>query len=286
VTALQTNLDGTAKENETLKSQLKSYVSAIQMLRSREDPADSEVGDALGGLKGRFSDNAEMNDLTASTSFEDPESSAAIYEQKLIQVAQMHGELMEFSESLQVQLNRKDIIIRRLRNELVALRGPMPDDFLNEDENAGDRGHNSSTETERPLVNIWIPTGFMTGRGTDVHHVYQIYIRIRETEWNVYRRYNEFHQFHKEARKRDNVFATFQFPPKKNLGHKDRKFVEERRKRLENYLRLAVNHVVQKFPEFSSLPVRKDTVMTVVPFLSEAQTSTADTNKKRRMIQA
>src|SRR5271154_1939234 len=50
---------------------------------------------------------------------------AAEYERKLIQVAEMHGELMEFNSHLQKSLQRKDYAIRRLREELVDLRGPL-----------------------------------------------------------------------------------------------------------------------------------------------------------------
>lgn len=41
------------------------------------------------------------------------------------QVAEMHGELMEFNEMLHRQLNSKEGLIRRLQGELVDLRGPV-----------------------------------------------------------------------------------------------------------------------------------------------------------------
>lgn len=41
------------------------------------------------------------------------------------QVAEMHGELMEFNEMLHRQLNAKDAALRQLRQELVMLRGPV-----------------------------------------------------------------------------------------------------------------------------------------------------------------
>jgi hypothetical protein len=40
----------------------------------------------------------------------------------------MHGELLEFNESLQRTVQARDAVIGRLRAELVALRGPLPDD--------------------------------------------------------------------------------------------------------------------------------------------------------------
>ena len=40
----------------------------------------------------------------------------------------------------------------------------------------------------RPLINIWIPSVFLSGSGSTTHHVYQVYLRIRNEEWNIYRR--------------------------------------------------------------------------------------------------
>ena len=44
------------------------------------------------------------------------------------QVAEMHGELLEFNESLQKSVQSRDVAIGRLRAELVLLRGPLPED--------------------------------------------------------------------------------------------------------------------------------------------------------------
>ena len=49
----------------------------------------------------------------------------AEYERKLIQVAEMHGELMEFNDYMSRQLKTKETIIGRLKEELVDLRGPV-----------------------------------------------------------------------------------------------------------------------------------------------------------------
>ena len=40
----------------------------------------------------------------------------------------MHGELLEFNESLQKSVQSRDAAISRLRAELVLLRGPLPED--------------------------------------------------------------------------------------------------------------------------------------------------------------
>ena len=46
----------------------------------------------------------------------------------------------------------------------------------------------SDIPTVRPLINIWIPSVFLSGSASTTHHVYQVYLRIRNEEWNIYRR--------------------------------------------------------------------------------------------------
>ncbi len=43
----------------------------------------------------------------------------------VLQVAEMHGELMEFNELLHRQINVKESMLKKLRQELVDLRGPV-----------------------------------------------------------------------------------------------------------------------------------------------------------------
>lgn len=126
----------------------------------------------------------------------------------------MHGELMEFNAHLQTSLRKRDLVIRRLREELVDLRGPLsapllggPGDDTGFDDGSWDivdsasansteesLGGNSGllgigsplssaggqrrqihlTHNERVLINIWIPSAFLTGANTDLHHVYQV----------------------------------------------------------------------------------------------------------------
>jgi len=119
---------------------------------------------------------------------------AAEYERKLIQVAEMHGELMEFNAHLQKSLRKRDTLIRRLREELIDLRGPLAAPLITGDEEGDDESwdivDSSSTDSrsrnntvrriaaglgnERVLINIWIPSAFLTGAANDLHHVYQV----------------------------------------------------------------------------------------------------------------
>lgn len=48
----------------------------------------------------------------------------------------------------------------------------------------------------------------------------QVYIRIQDNEWNVYRRYTEFRELHNHLRTQFPQVDAFNFPPKKALGNK------------------------------------------------------------------
>jgi len=111
----------------------------------------------------------------------------------------MHGELMEFNAHLQKCLQKREGIIRRLREELVDLRGPLAAaPFVRGEDNEADaefdswdivdsmssadsqnrasaaRRITSGFGNERILINIWIPSAFLTGSANDLHHVYQV----------------------------------------------------------------------------------------------------------------
>ncbi|KAM7371087.1 hypothetical protein PAMP_010583 [Pampus punctatissimus] len=117
----------------------------------------------------------------------------------------------------------------------------------------------------RALINVWIPSVFLQGRAANAYHVYQVYIRILDNEWNVYRRYTEFRELHNHLRTQFLQVDTFNFPPKKAIGNKDAKFVEERRKQLQDYLRMVMNKLIQTLPEFTARPT-KETLMSLLPF--------------------
>ena len=53
-----------------------------------------------------------------------------------------------------------------------------------------------------------------------VHLFPQVYIRILDNEWNVYRRYTEFRELHNHLRMQFPQVDTYNFPPKKAIGNK------------------------------------------------------------------
>lgn len=181
---------------------------------------------------------------------------------------------MEFNERLHRLLRHRESQVRNLRQQLVDLRGPLPDTPEEEEEedlasprSPAEMDANPSTRT---LINIWIPTAFLTGASADAHHVYQIYIRIKDDEWNIYRRFAQFYELHKHLKKKDPIIKSFEFPQKKTFGYKDESVVEERRLRLQHYLRQVVNLLLTSHPQLMASP-DKATFTSVLPFFSEVQ---------------
>ncbi|RWS27922.1 Sorting nexin-29-like protein [Leptotrombidium deliense] len=117
-----------------------------------------------------------------------------------------------------------------------------------------------------PAISIWIPTAFLADpqKSSSGHHVYQIYVRIKDEEWNVYRRYSEFYTVHKNLKKHFPMICALDFPPKKTIGNKDAKVVQERREKLENYLRSVVNII-----QLENNIIDKSSLVKVLPILGE-----------------
>uniref|UniRef100_A0A3P8Q8V6 Sorting nexin 29 n=1 Tax=Astatotilapia calliptera TaxID=8154 RepID=A0A3P8Q8V6_ASTCA len=232
-----------ARENEVLKVQLKKYVGAVQMLK-REGSQ---------GNDGKMQTHTHTRVRALSVHH---------YELKLDFVAEMHGELIEFNERLYRLLMAKDHLIIQMRQELIDLRGPVPGDLS---QTSDDPSLSDFETAHRALINVWIPSVFLQGRAANAYHVYQVYIRILDNEWNVYRRYTEFRELHNHLRSQFPQVDTFNFPPKKAIGNKDAKFVEERRKQLQGYLRTVMNKLIQTLPEFTASPT-KETLLSLLPF--------------------
>lgn len=258
------------KENELLKHQLRRYVNAVQMLRAEGSQVDESLGIHL---------EEPQPSIPPAKSTVDYSHEASEYEKKLIQVAEMHGELMEFNEMLHRQLNSKEGFIRRLQGELVDLRGPLPQDLLY-------AGEEMPPESEqhlpvRTLVNVWIPAAFLQGAASDAHHVYQIYVRIKDEEWNVYKRFSQFHQVHNQLKKIYPKIGKFEFPPKKTLGKKDAKVVENRRRVFQTYLRAVINHVLDN-DKSQDATISKDSFIQRLPFFSDKTAEKADSKKVKK----
>uniref|UniRef100_A0A8C5EXV3 PX domain-containing protein n=1 Tax=Gopherus evgoodei TaxID=1825980 RepID=A0A8C5EXV3_9SAUR len=246
-----------ARENEVLKVQLKKYVGAVQMLKREGQTA--EVLPNLWNIDGEFT-------IPEQKQVENNEELANSYERKLIEVAEMHGELIEFNERLHRALMAKEALVSQMRQELIDLRGPVSVCI---------------SQSNRALINVWIPSVFLRGKAANAFHVYQVYIRIKDDEWNVYRRYAEFRSLHHKLQNKYHQVRTFNFPPKKAIGNKDAKFVEERRKQLQNYLRNVMNKIIQTVPEFTVSP-QKETLIQLMPFFVDIQPVGEPVSKSNR----
>uniref|UniRef100_A0AAV2LVD7 Uncharacterized protein n=1 Tax=Knipowitschia caucasica TaxID=637954 RepID=A0AAV2LVD7_KNICA len=62
---------------------------------------------------------------------------------------------------------------------------------------------------------------------------------------------------------------------------KDAKFVEERRKQLQCYLRIVMNKLVQTLPEFSARPT-KETLLCLLPFCQDTPQTNDNSAKTPR----
>ncbi|TRY75070.1 hypothetical protein TCAL_08575 [Tigriopus californicus] len=259
-----------SRENDLLKHQLKKYVGAVQKLRD-----GPEAYETLAQLQTHGSGETESGG--AQSKYIDYHFEASEYEKKLIQVAEMHGELIEFNEHLQKGLQARDALIHRMREELVDLRGPLPLDESNHPSQHGNDDVASvisetasiGSTSRGGLLHIWIPSVFLSGSGSKTHHVYQVYLRIKNDEWNIYRRYSEFHTLHRDLKAKEPLVETFDFPPKKTVGNKADKVVEDRRKRLQTYLRKIVNLMVQTNPSLAT-KADKENVLLLMPFFKES----------------
>nr|XP_056722543.1 sorting nexin-29 [Euleptes europaea] len=247
-----------ARENEVLKVQLKKYVGAVQMLKREGQTV--EVLPSLWNVESEFS-------IPEQKQVENNEELASSYERKLIEVAEMHGELIEFNDRLHRALLAKEALVSQMRQELIDLRGPVPGDLSQTSE---DQSLSDFEISNRALINVWIPSVFLRGKAANAFHVYQVYIRIKDDEWNVYRRYTEFRCLHQKLQSKYHQVRSFNFPPKKAIGNKDAKFVEERRKHLQNYLRNVMNKVIQIVPEFTANP-KKEALIQLMPFFIDFQ---------------
>ncbi|XP_004924869.1 sorting nexin-29 isoform X1 [Bombyx mori] len=203
------------KENDTIKEQLRHYMSAVDM------------GKALRNNNVREEANNDNTDEINQ------------YERKLVQVAEMHAELMEFNQHL----------VQRLQE----LESTCALELLDYPESN---------------VKAHIPSAFLVGKRTHSFHVYQIFLKVGNEEWSVYHRYAKFHELHTQLKKCHPDIATYKFPPKKTLRKRDAHLVEQRRLALQAYLR----HVLLVLPELRECTSRPQLV-TLLPFFGTSSTS-------------
>lgn len=102
---------------------------------------------------------------------------------------------------------------------------------------------------------ISIPRAVLQKTKTKNFYTYEINLRSKDgaESWTIFKRYRDFHKLHKQLKKQHIQIKVLDFPPKKKIGNLEFDFVEERRQRLQVYLR----HVLQHLPELASCDTRK-----------------------------
>lgn len=77
-----------------------------------------------------------------------------------------------------------------------------------------------SNQLATALISIWIPSAFLRSEKSGSHHVYQVYIRIKDEEWNIFRRFSHFYTLHTKLKEKYAIVTTLNFPKKKAIGNK------------------------------------------------------------------
>eukprot|EP00040_Diaphanoeca_grandis_P026044 m.145195 g.145195 ORF g.145195 m.145195 type:complete len:875 (-) comp30427_c0_seq1:22-2646(-) len=291
------------KENTILKQQLKKYVAeAAQLKRANSDLREGKNPDDGDDDSIAYDDDDEPTDTSLNMAFllgegeqavvpaDDATGTAAIeemqshHERQILQLSEMHCELIALNERLQDQLRTRDQQVRvlggivphdsgKIGQELVRTRtptGPKPARIT-------PSGDGSLTVPgKNTVVNIWIPSALLRGKGSESYHVYQIYFRVGDDEWNVYRRFTHFSDLHRQVQ---HIFAgnKLVFPKKKafNFNRKGTKFVEERRISLELYMRQIVRLCLSQRRSPMVINPCKQTFCDALPFLKEKLTGVA-----------
>lgn len=96
---------------------------------------------------------------------------------------------------------------------------------------------------------VSIPRAILRKSKTKNYYVYEINLKATNgtDSWTVFKRYRDFYQLHKNLKKQHLQIQVLDFPPKKKLGNMDFDFVEDRRQRLQVYVR----HVLQNIPDLA-----------------------------------
>lgn len=147
-----------------------------------------------------------------------------------------------------------EVMMQKQRERIMELENQVLELTL---ENGRLKNHIANTSKVSTLANfqIAIPRAVLQKTKTKNFYIYEINLRSKNgsESWTIFKRYRDFHKLHKQLRKHHLQIKVLDFPPKKKLGNLDFDFVEERRQRLQVYMR----HVLQNLPEVASCDTRK-----------------------------
>lgn len=110
----------------------------------------------------------------------------------------------------------------------------------------------TSIPQDLELLNISVPTVYLTRTdpSSSSYHIYQIDIESsRGVSWSIYRRYSQFHKLHQQLKGQDPAIDRLAFPPKRRINSKTSTIVQDRRLKLENYLRSLCLYIEKSRPD-------------------------------------
>lgn len=99
-----------------------------------------------------------------------------------------------------------------------------------------------------PKINIEIPMVYLRRKdsSSSSYHVYQLNIKTSaDVEWSVYRRYSQFLVLHQKLKAHEPAVGKFLFPPKRRLNSKTSTIVQDRRRKLEEYIRKVCDYIAK-----------------------------------------
>ncbi|XP_003378520.1 putative RUN domain protein [Trichinella spiralis] len=242
-------------ENEDLRSEISHFkletnLELERMLSEKEQQFNKD--------KRMSRRNSSPEPHMASCSEDSREN--AVLTDKFQELAMMYSEVMEMNTMLVKQITRQNHTILDLHNKIYCNSDKVCD------REKSVTGNSVTSNNSNTTVVVWIPAVFLTGKAFDIHHMYQIFIKINDVEFTMYRRYRQFYELRVQMARLDPNVLRIPFPGKKNFGHKNENFVELRRRRLEVFLRELINYMFNCFPEFTSLPANKDSLAQISSF--------------------
>lgn len=102
---------------------------------------------------------------------------------------------------------------------------------------------------------ISIPRAVLNKSKTKNFYIYELNLKSTSglESWTIFKRYRDFYKLHKDLKKHHLQIKVLDFPPKKKIGNMDFDFVEDRRQRLQVYIR----HVLQNLPDLAKCENRQ-----------------------------
>lgn len=102
---------------------------------------------------------------------------------------------------------------------------------------------------------ISIPRAVLNKSKTKNFYIYELNLKSTSglESWTIFKRYRDFYKLHKDLKKHHLQIKVLDFPPKKKIGNMEFDFVEDRRQRLQVYIR----HVLQNLPDLAKCENRQ-----------------------------